>query len=247
MNKITKIAGPLFHNLHADQWRAVLMRNNRIISASVIQAKTTGVAVPKVVTTTNWVCDESIQPAHPSQHIRFDTDDDSDEDQGNEAGLVAPTPPASSSSVDIIPQFTRADLALRNAVQLKKICDRFSIPRGKSKPERTNNILAQVEVEHGPLDHAGTVRRNLRRSRFPAPFLLQEPYIKHFNLVDLVNRDLKKADDRHRKPSWKLRMTIYILRIAVLNSFRSSYEDRKMHYRRYRHLLATGLGRKTDG
>ena len=60
--------------------------------------------------------------------------------------------------------------------------------------------------------------------------MLHDPYAEHFNLVDLANKTLQSTDDKHRKPSWKIRMPIYILRTVVLNAYRTSFRRENAHF-----------------
>jgi len=140
-----------------------------------------------------------------------------------------------------MPDFRFIDLSAHSHKVLKNFCKEWATPSGSRKNETICNLKLRAETIYGDESEFAKKKRQFSKNIWPNPSPIHQGYVENFNLIDLANRQFYSTDEKHAHHSWKIRMTLALLRFAIQNCFALSGFPQLTPYVEWRRELAAML------
>lgn len=210
-------------NLPPDTWRAAHNDEGWLASCSKVADNSSGKATYQHILSTAFL------PTPPTTIPAAAADT-------LEPSIAHTNPPSTMMSV-----YEKTTLEKMKIDQLREICVRYNIKQGKLKANLVDNISTRSQTVHRQYEEVERLTKDVRGNFHQIPGPAHNFYRAYFNLVDLADRKWNAVADHHGNRIWKSKMTLSILRFAVLNAWTFATKIKYEKWRDWRCTLACSI------
>ena len=146
-----------------------------------------------------------------------------------------------NENIDNIPIFTIESLNNHKNEELKSICNKYNIKKGKKKEDYINNIMARVNTVHNKVGEMHQLNNYIKSQYFSTPALLHDFYRSHFNLIDVSDGYWYDVNNSHANHNWKSKMIFNIIKYSIINIWVYVSKKQWMTWIDFREYLAKEL------
>lgn len=157
------------------------------------------------------------------------------------ADTIVPPVSHSMPSKTTMPIYERGPLTQLTVAQLREICAKENIKRGKTKAALIDNILARSATVHQEYERVESIKRRVLTDHLPIPGPAHQFYRAFFNLIDLADKKWNAVADHHGNQHWKSKMLLAILRFALLNAWTYATKIKYSSWLDWRRELALSI------
>jgi hypothetical protein len=140
-----------------------------------------------------------------------------------------------------MPVYDRATLEKMTVKELREICSKYNIKKGKNKTHIVDNISMRSATVHQQYGQVESLMKQVQTDSLPIPGPAHDFYRAYFNLIDLADRKWNAVADHHGIWHWRTKMILTILRFAVLNAWTYSTKIRYEPWLEWRLTLACSI------
>ena len=117
-----------------------------------------------------------------------------------------------------MPVFEKETLQSMKCDELKELARKWKVKAKGKKANYVDNIAARSLTMNQYFGQLKSLQKSVQTNWNIDPAPIHDHYRTHFNSIDLVDRKWNAVEEHHQNQHWESKMTLTILRFAVLNS-----------------------------